>query len=258
MIDYYLPYSLNYVKWFFISLYKSLIVWLFVTLFMIGSRIDFSMLTFHFYISVYFHQLFTIKFLIVFVLVMLLTKSEIPGKLPRDASDVTLYVLLDSVLFEPIQIAKVNKHTINYLLNNDELTNDRKIIVDSEMMQRLINLPSIDAWSFENFGNGLSGVDRTAIKRINFNLISHKEKLAKTVISGLKPEFAKQIPHVWISKSTNTIYYELYDSDLQKTPYLYNLSMILSDVIEIPFAGYEVIDFIETIPDYESDLIKVK
>lgn len=258
MIDYYLPYSLNYVKWFFISLYKSLIVWIFVTLFMIGSRIDFSMLTFHFYISVYFHQLFTIKFLIVFVLVILLTKSEIAGKLPRNSDDVTLYVLLDSVLFEPIQIGKINRHTINYLLNNDELTNDRKIIVHREMMQQLINLPLIDAGPFKSFANGLSGVDRSAIKRTNFNLISHKEKLAKIVISWLKPEFAKQIPHVWISKSTNMIYYELYESDLQKTPYLYNLSMILADVIEMPFVGYEVIDFLETVPNYESDLVQVK
>ena len=258
MIDYYSPYSLNYVKWFFISLYKALIIWLFVTLFMFGSRIDFSMLTFHFYILAYVNQLFTIKFLIVFVLVMLLTKSEIPGKLPRGDRKVTLYVLLDSVLFEPIQIGTVDRPLVEHLLNNDELTNDRKIIVHNEMMHRLINYPSIDARSFENFANGLSGVDRSAIKRTKFNLISFGEKLGKAVIGGLKPEFAAQIPHVWISKSTNMIYYELYESDLQKTPYLYNLSMILSDVIEMPFVGYEVIDFLETVPNYESDLVQVK
>lgn len=258
MIDYYLPYKLNYAKWFFISFAKTLSIWLFVTLFVFVSSEHVSTATIHDFILIYFGQVISIKFLIGFAIVMGLTKSEISGPMPDAFFNIDLYVLFDSILFEPIKITTVNRKLIAMLLNNDELANGRKIFVNSATLTKFTDYFTEEKSLFRGLSNGLVGFDRKSISRTNFDSIPNKVDPIKKVLSGLKNEFASQIVHVWISKSTNIVYFELNHNDLTQTPYLYTLSLIMADVASMPFAGYKVVDFIETISDIESDLIQIR
>lgn len=265
MIEYYEKYQLKLWKWLIYAVSKTVIIWTVVMAFLLVWHNDILQIRISDIIYIYLWSFLSWPCLVLFGIIIVLSKTEIPYpiKLPLGTDkklQTQIYVLFNSVIFKPSLILITSPQKLARWCNNSESVLGRKLFVNSKLFHQFSEDFSTDIKDVDfnqHIANGLIGVNRQAIVRKDFKDIPSSEGYGNYILYSLKDHFASEILNVWISKSTNVIYYELASDELISTPYLYNLATILTDVMGVYFVGYEVVDFVETISSFNNDLVNL-
>lgn len=265
MIEYYEKYELNLRKWLLYAVFKTVVIWTVAMVFVLAWHNNIMYMMLSDILHQYLWSFLSWQFLVLFGVVIVLSRTEIPNpiRMPLGAdkkSRTQIFVLFNSVMFKPKLMMTVSSNELAKWCNNSEFVLGRKLFVNSKLFQRFSEDFLHDAKNRDlnqHIANGLIGVNRKEIVRNDFKDIPSGQVYSGYVLDSLKDYFASEILNVWISKSTNVIYYELASDELISTPYLYNLATILADVMGVYFVGYEVVDFVETIVSSDNDFVNL-